>query len=96
MKEGPWLQMADYSPYQQKVIGRYYDNFEGIKLQRLSELATEIYLAEGKKQDRLWKQVSEILIALKLPQTRIDHVMSQKNPSLIPELVSELSRKLAK
>ncbi|MFM1803044.1 MAG: hypothetical protein RJA81_2396 [Planctomycetota bacterium] len=96
MKEGPWLQMADYSPYQQKVIGRYYDNFEGIKLQRLSELATEIYLAEGKKQDRLWKQVSEILIALKLPQTRIDHVMSQKNPALIPELVSELSRKLAK
>jgi hypothetical protein len=88
--------MADYSPYQQKVIGRYYDNFEGIKLQRLSELATEIYLAEGKKQDRLWKQVSEILIALKLPQTRIDHVMSQKNPALIPELVSELSRKLAK
>jgi hypothetical protein len=88
--------MADYSPYQQKVIGRYYDNFESIKLQRLSELATEIYLAEGKKKEKLWKQVGEILVALKMPQTRVDHFMAQQNPALIPEIVAELGRSTGK
>ena len=40
--------MADYSPYQQKIIKRYYRNYDAIKLQRLSELTTELYLAEGR------------------------------------------------
>ena len=88
--------MADHTPYQKKIIGRYYDNFEGIKLQRLSELATEIYLAEGKKAEKLWKQVGEILVALKVPQTQADHVVAQKNPAIIPGIVEELGRKLGK
>jgi hypothetical protein len=88
--------MSDYTPYQQKVIGRYYDNFESIKLQRLSELCTEVWLAEGKKKDKMWAQVGEILTALKVPQSRIDHVMGRKDPSLLPDLVTELSKKLGK
>ena len=36
--------MADYTPYQQKIIKRYYRNFDAIKFQRLSELATDLYL----------------------------------------------------
>ena len=88
--------MKDYSPYQQKLIGRYYDNFEAIKIQRLSELATEIFLAEGKKKEKLWKQVEEILVALQVPQPRIEHFMAQQNPSLIPEIAAELGRKTGK
>jgi len=88
--------MSDHTPYQQKVIGRYYDNFESIKLQRLSELCTEVWLAEGKKKDRLWTQVGEILVALKVPQSRIDHVMAKKEPALLPDLVTELSKKIGK
>ncbi len=49
--------MADHTPYQRKIIDRYYKNFDAIKFQRLSELATDLYLAEGKKRDRLWSQV---------------------------------------
>ena len=49
--------MPDFSPYQKKIIDRYYQNFDAIKHQQLSELASEIYLAEGeKKKDRLWKR----------------------------------------
>jgi len=86
--------MADHTPHQQKIIGRYYDNIESIKLQRLSELCTEVFLAEGKTKDRLWKQVGEILVVLKCPQSRIDHVLTKKDPALLPGLVTELSRKL--
>jgi|688.fasta_scaffold30960_4 hypothetical protein len=88
--------MADLTPNQQKIVGRYYDNFEAIKIQKLSELATEIYLAEGKKQDRLWKQVGEILVALKVPQAQADHVVAQKNPAILPGIAQELGRKLGK
>ena len=45
--------MADYSKHQQKIIKRYYRNFDAIKYQRLAELATELYLAEAKKRERL-------------------------------------------
>ena len=42
------MTVAERSKYQQKIIKNYYDNREAISLQRLSELVTELYLAEGK------------------------------------------------
>ena len=73
--------MKDYSPHQKKIIKRYYDNFDTIKSQRLSELATELYLAEGKKLDRLWKQVEETLTKLEFPASRIEHLMTKRDPA---------------
>ena len=40
--------MAERSKHQQKIIKNYYQNREAISLQRLSELVSELYLAEGK------------------------------------------------
>ncbi|MDX2037782.1 MAG: hypothetical protein SFX72_14115 [Isosphaeraceae bacterium] len=85
--------MADYSPYQQKIIKRYYDNHGAIKSQRLAELATEIYLSEGKKRDRLWTQVAETLAALEFPQTRIDHLLAKRDPALLPAILQEIDKK---
>ena len=69
--------MADYTPYQKKIIERYYRNFDAIKHQQLSELATEIYLAEGeKKKDRLWKRVEESLQEARV--SRIAHLPSAR------------------
>jgi hypothetical protein len=82
--------MADYTPYQQKIIKRYYRNFDAIKLQRLSELATEIYLAEGKKRDRLWTQVEESLRKLEFPESRIAHLMQKRDPTLLVGILKEL------
>ncbi|MDR3632862.1 MAG: hypothetical protein P4L84_03445 [Isosphaeraceae bacterium] len=83
--------MADYSPYQQKIIKRYYDNFDGIQYQRLAELATDLFLAEGKKRDRLWKQVAESLTKLKFPESRIAHLLEKKDPALLPGILKELA-----
>jgi hypothetical protein len=82
--------MADYSPYQQKIIKRYYRNFDAIKAQRLSELATELYLAEGKARDRLWKQVGDCLTKLEFPATRIEHLLQKRDPALLPGILKEL------
>lgn len=85
--------MADLTPYQQKIVKRYYDNIDTLALQRLAELVGELYLAEGKKVERLWKQAASYMQKLKLPQTRIDHLLKQANPQLLANLISELQGK---
>lgn len=85
--------MAERSKHQQKIIKNYYENREAISLQRLSELVTELYLAEGKARQRQWKNVRTALEKLKVPPTRIEHLVMQDNPSLVAKLVEELLAK---
>ena len=46
--------MEDFSRHQQGIIKRYYQNADSLQLQRLSELAGELYLSEGKKRAKAW------------------------------------------
>ena len=84
--------MADHTPYQRKIIERYYKNRDGILFQRLSELATDLYLAEGKKRDRLWTQVGESLRKLELPEPRIAHLLQVRDPELLVAILNELPK----
>lgn len=83
----------DYTPYQQKIIKRYYQNREAIKLQQLAEKVAELYLADGKKRDRLWKQVAETLTQLKFPDSRVQHLMEKRDPALLAGVLQELNAK---
>jgi hypothetical protein len=85
--------MSEYTPYQQKIIRRYYDNIDTVKLQRLAELVGELYLATGKKLERSWQAAVTAMQQMGLPQSRIDHLMRQKKPELLAELVKELEGK---
>jgi hypothetical protein len=82
--------MAEHTPYQKKIIQRYYRNFDAIKFQQLSELATELYLAEGKSRDRLWRRVGESLRKLEFPEPRISHLLEKKDPALLVGVLAEL------
>jgi hypothetical protein len=82
--------MAKRSSYQQRVIRNYYQNQDAILLQRLGELVTDLYLAEGKGRTRLWQRVAAALGKLEIPQPRINHVVASDNPSLLANLVKEL------
>jgi hypothetical protein len=84
--------LAEHTPYQQKIIKRYYQNFDAIKLQRLSELATDLYLVEGKRRERLWSQVEESLRKLELPAARIAHLLEKREPALLVDIVKELEK----
>ncbi len=85
--------MADHTPYQRKIIERYYRNFDAIAFQRLSELATDLYLAEGKKRDRLWTRVEESLRKLEFPEARIAVLREKRDPSLLVAILKELESK---
>lgn len=84
--------MSDFTPYQQKVIKRYYDNRDALARQRLAELVSDLYLASGKKRQRVWANLESAMQKLGIPQTRIDHLKRQDNPALVAELVKELDQ----
>ena len=80
----------EHSNYQKKVINRYYENRDQIDNQRLSELVTNLYLAEGKKRDKLWKSAEELMVRLKVPKSRVEHVMATNDPAILAEVVNDL------
>ena len=82
--------MADLTPYQQKIVKRYYDNQDAVALQRLAELVSDLYLAEGKKRARVWASLETHMGKLGVAQARIDHLKKQDNPALVADLVKEL------
>lgn len=83
--------LHDYTKHQQGIIKRYYANFDAIQLQKLSELVSELFLAEGKKRDKLWKSAAVMMEKLGVPQERIDHLVGKRDPALVANLVKELA-----
>lgn len=82
--------LDDYTRHQQGIIKRYYRNLDKIQAQRLAELVTDLYLAEGKKKDKLWESAAAAMKKLEVPQPRIDHLLAKKDPALVAALVKEL------
>jgi hypothetical protein len=82
-----------YTRHQQRIIKNYYENRAAISLQRLSELVSELYLAEGKGRERQWKYIVGALEKLGLPPARIEHLRKQDDPRLLAKLVEELMNK---
>ena len=82
-----------YSKYQQKIIQSYYDNRGAISLQRLGELVTDLYLAEGKARQAKWNQATAALAKLGVAAERIEHLRAQDNPALLAKVVEEMMAK---
>jgi len=83
--------LENYTRHQQGIIKRYYEHFDKIQLQKLSELVTDLYLAEGTKKDKLWQSAATAMQKLKVPQSRIDHILGKKDLNLLVALVKEIS-----
>ncbi len=78
--------MTDYTPHQRRIIERYYDNRESIALNRLSELITDISLAETEAQkDRLWKRVAAAMRNLKVPESIAAHILQSRSAEVLAE-----------
>ncbi|HTN76825.1 MAG TPA: hypothetical protein VL096_16315 [Pirellulaceae bacterium] len=76
-----------HTKYQQNIIKNFYRNKETISLQRLQELVTELYLAEGKKRDQHWKAIAGHLEKLGVKKESIDHLVAQDKPEAVLALV---------
>lgn len=85
--------MEKRSKYQERVIRNYYQNRDDIMLQRLGELVTDLYLAEGKARAKLWLRVAEMLDKLKVSKARVQQMVRSDDPALV---ANELKRLLEK
>lgn len=85
--------MPEYSRHQQNIIKNYYQNRSAISTQRLQELVTELYLAEGKKRERQWKLIAGHLKKIGMKPDRIEMLVEKDDPALIAELVEQLLKK---
>jgi hypothetical protein len=74
----------EYSQYQKAVISGYYDNLDTIMLGKLSELVTELYLADTEtKKARLWQRAQKAMAKLKVPSVIIDHIMEKQDVEIL-------------
>ena len=51
---------------------------------------TELYLTDGKKRDRHWKNLASHLEKLGLKREQIDHLVAQDDPEKVANLVKKL------
>ena len=82
--------MAERSRYQEKIIKNYYQNRESIAIQRIQELITDLYRAEGKKREKVWKSLEGYLDKAGLPASEISHLRKQDNPELVAKVAKRL------
>ena len=82
--------LDDFSKHQQGIIKRYYSSLDTIQVQKLAELVTDLYLAEGKKREKLWKLAGTTMEKIGVPKERIDHIFAMQDLALLATLVKEL------
>ena len=76
--------MADFTPHQRKIVDRYYDNRDTIMLTKLSELVSELYLADtDKKRDKLWQRAELAMRNLKISERTLAHIIEQRRPEVL-------------
>jgi hypothetical protein len=86
--------MAELTRYQQSIVKRYYENLDSALLQKLGEQVTDLYLAEGKKREKLWTSIGGSLEKLGVPKSRVAQLLKSDDPRKLATLVSELHAKV--
>lgn len=80
----------EYTEYQSGLISRYYDNMSSVMLQKLSELVSELYLAENDaKKERLWQRVEKAMGNLGIKDGLKRHIMQKKDVEILAKNLQE-------
>ena len=76
--------MAERSKYQQNIISNYYEHLDTIMLDKVSELVTELYLADSDaKKQRLWVRVEKAMAKLKIKPAIIEHILAKRDVEIL-------------
>lgn len=80
-----------YSEYQKKIIKDYYDNNKTIKIQRLGEIVSNLYLETSKKRIELaWKRIRKMLYDLNLSEYQIECIVNEKDIERLSKTIATL------
>jgi hypothetical protein len=79
------------SPYQDRIIKNYYKNRDAIGVQKAMESVTELYFAEGKKRETIWKRLCSHLEKAGFSEAQIKHLREQDDPALVAEALNKFA-----
>lgn len=81
------------SPHQKKIVKRYYDNHETIKSTKLSEIVSDLWLAEDPKtRMRLWGRAEKALLQLGAERSAVVRVVASDSAELLAKMITQLER----
>ncbi len=80
-----------YTQYQRKVIKNFYDNKDLRLIQKLGELASNLYVETSeKKKETGWKRIKKMLTDLKVHPHEVEYLTKDKNLSMISKKLAEM------
>ena len=79
------------SPYQERIIKNYYKNRDAIGIQKAQEAISELYLAEGKKRETVWKRLCAHLEKAGMTAEQIEHLRKKDDPALVAEAITKMA-----
>ncbi len=80
-----------YTPYQQKVIRRFYENKDLRLIQKLGDLVSDLYIETNeKKRESGWKRIKDILVDLKVHPHEVEFLTKDKNLTVISKKLAEM------
>ncbi len=78
------------SRHQQGIVKRYYEHHETIQSNKLSELVSELWLAEDKaQQDKLWGKAQVALMRLNIDARKVADVVNRRDLKALAALVGQ-------
>ncbi len=81
---------GSYTKHQKNIIDNYYKNLDGIMLQKLQELVTELYLAESDSRwEKLWDRVETTLRKLKIEEKLIREIMAERDARQLASYITK-------
>jgi hypothetical protein len=85
-----------FTPYQRGIVNRFFQHRDTALLQRLAEVVSELYLAEGeKKKAKLWVSALDTLTKAGCDPKDIIELDKARDVTLLAGIVNELQSKPA-
>lgn len=81
----------DLTRYQKGIVNRYYEHLDTITFTKLQEAVSELYLAEGKATERIWKRVETALARSSASDAAVRAILEKRDVKALAELVSRLA-----
>ena len=80
----------EYSRHQKRIIDRYYEHRDSIMAQKLGEIVSELYLAEGKRAASLWTRAEKALANLSQNDARVRKILDERSLEGLAKLVNDM------
>jgi hypothetical protein len=80
------------SNHQRSIVNRYYEHQDTIVVTRLSEIVSDLYLADTEaKQKRLWTRAQQALAKTDVEPKRYEPIVEKRDVQALAALVNELA-----